>query len=421
MRITRRIIAFILTCAILLGGCSSRTDFPANDVTGTMESVVNQESASESSYEEMISSIEESGSFSSEKSNEELNIPYKSMEDRAFLDYIENSVYDDLNVLLASHDFIVEDVEAVYYPKEYIEALVSNTQANVYFGYTTDQLNEYFNGKKYVFTLSEEGNTIVIPMETYTDDAYVKMMEDVIVGAGVILLCVTVTSVTAPFLPAVSVTFAASAATAKSFALNSSIFSFATAAAIAGYETEDFEQAIKAGLQAGTKGFKYGAISGAVLGGTLKGGELIIKETKRVKALKAMMEGVDEARKAELRALIKYGGDDQVSFLAGKTVPRNTPGSTRPDVVRVVGDHLEAIEVKYYNLESEASLSTLYKELTREVSDRVANMPPGTTQRIVLDVTGRGFDKAIPEAVKKTIIEKLATIYKDIPVDIVGL
>ena len=87
-----------------------------------------------------------------------------------------------------------------------------------------------------------------------------------------------------------------------------------------------------------------------------------------------------------------------------------------------MGDHLEAIEVKYYNLDSSASLNTLYSELEREVTARVANLPANSTQRVVLDVTGRNFSSETITTVTETIQSKLLNIYgSKIPVDIVGL
>lgn len=166
-----------------------------------------------------------------------------------------------------SEDYFVEYVDAVYYPKEYIEALASNTQPNVYFGYTAAELNEHFQGTKYVFTLGENGQTVVVPMETVSDEVYVKAMEDVIIGSGVILVCVTVSIVASPAAPAVSMIFAASATTGTTFALESGTISFFAAAIAKGYETESLEQAFKAGVEAGGEGFKWGAIIGSAVGG----------------------------------------------------------------------------------------------------------------------------------------------------------
>ena len=90
-------------------------------------------------------------------------------------------------------------------------------------------------------------------------------------------------------------------------------------------------------------------------------------------------------------------------------------------IVRMVDNHLEAIEVKNYNLESSKSLNTLYNELERQVSARIANCPSGTTQRIVLDVRGRNFNQELISSVSETIEERLIDIYPNIPIDIFGL
>ena len=49
---------------------------------------------------------------------------------------------------------------------------------------------------------------------------------------------------------------------------------------------------------------------------------------------------------------------------------------------------------------------------------RVANLPEGSLQRVVLDVTGRGYDDALIEAVKQGIWSRLDSIYPNIPIDI---
>ena len=60
------------------------------------------------------------------------------------LQYIEDNMYTELVGALDSEEYFVENVEAVYYPKEYIEALASNSQANRYFGYTVAELMHNF-------------------------------------------------------------------------------------------------------------------------------------------------------------------------------------------------------------------------------------------------------------------------------------
>ena len=71
--------------------------------------------------------------------------------------------------------------------------------------------------------------------------------------------------------PAVSMIFAAAAQTGTSFAVSSAVIGGAAATITTGYQTHDPEAAFKAGLLAGSEGFKWGAISGAIVGGVSEG------------------------------------------------------------------------------------------------------------------------------------------------------
>lgn len=253
----KRIIAMVLTCTLMLTACSATSDINVIDVTQTAEAEqadIEIEGSETQCVEYTVSE------------NDELHISIKGLDDENMLQYIEDNMYTELVGALDSEEYFVENVEAVYYPKEYIEALASNSQANRYFGYTVAELDAQFQGTKYIFTLGEYGQTCAVPMETLTEDVYIKTLEDVIVGTGVILICVTVSVVSAPAAPAVSMIFAASATTGTRVALESGAMSFAAAIA-KGYETENFEQALKAGAEAAGEGFKWGAITGAIMGG----------------------------------------------------------------------------------------------------------------------------------------------------------
>ena len=239
----KRLVAVLLACVMLLSACSS----PVSEQ--------DQESAVPPEETQTI------------VNDGDLDFDVSGLDDEILLSYVEDNVYSSLVAQLGSEDYFVENVEAIYYPKEYIEALASNSQPNHYFGYTAAELNEQFQGTKYVFTLGQDGQTVVVPRETVSDDVYVKAMEDVIIGSGVILVCVTVSIVAYPAAPAVSMIFAASASTGTTFALESGTISFLAAAIVKGYETESLEQAFKAGVESGAGGFKWGAIIGSTVGG----------------------------------------------------------------------------------------------------------------------------------------------------------
>ena len=129
------------------------------------------------------------------------------------LPYLEDSIYSELVTALNSEDYFVENVNAIYISKEYLEEVAYNSQENIYFGYTLSELDSYFQGTRYVFTLGDDGQTVVTEFQKY-DDTYDQMLKNVAIGTGVILVCVTVSIVTyGAGAPAVSMIFAASAKT----------------------------------------------------------------------------------------------------------------------------------------------------------------------------------------------------------------
>ena len=433
MKKVKRVIAALLSCSLLLSACSSATDnnnsiieqethVTQTDVKPDTGSASNETQDDKTTAEPTVGN-ETAVDNSDDPAGDELIPDFYGMNDPALLQYIEDTVYAGLVSEFSSEDYVIENVDAIYYSEDYLQEVAYNSKANIFFGYTLAELDEQFQGERYVFTLGDDGTTIVTPFEDY-DDTYDKVIKNVAIGTGVILVCVTVSVVTGGVGAApVSMIFAASAKTGAIMALSSGGISAVAAGAITGIQTHDKEQALKAAALQGSESFKWGAVFGAIAGGLSEANSL----RNAAKASQAIDElladpNIPEWRRAELRALKQFGGEEQLSYIAGEEVPFSTPGATRPDVVRTVGDHLEAIEVKYYNLDSPQSLNTLYSELEREVSARVVNLPANSTQRVVLDVTGRSFSSETIANVTETIQSRLFSIYgSNIPVDIVGL
>ena len=197
---------------------------------------------------------------------QQANIDFPELNNPVFLEYVENNVYDDLINQLDSDLYFVENVKAMYISQEYLDEVAYNSQANIYFGYTLAELESNFQGEKYIFTLGEDGQTIVEKFTEY-DDSYEKVVRNVVTGTGVILVCVTISALTAVSAPAVSLIFAASAKTGTTIALSAGVFSSASTALIKGIETNDIRQTVKSALLSGSESFKWGAISGVLLGG----------------------------------------------------------------------------------------------------------------------------------------------------------
>lgn len=244
----KRLIALILVCA-LLAGCTPQVNNSSTDPTTSMT--------------EVQQTIEYT--FTEEDMPE-----FTGLDDTALLTYLENTVYTNLVTELDNEMYFVENVSAIYISKEYLEEVAYNSQENIYFGYTLSELDAYFQGTRYVFTLGDDGQTIVTEFQEY-DDTYDQILKNVAIGTGVILICVTVSVVSGGLgAPAVSLIFAASAKTGTIMGLSSGLFSGVSAGVVTGIETGDFDEAMKAAALAGSEGFKWGAITGSVTGGTGK-------------------------------------------------------------------------------------------------------------------------------------------------------
>lgn len=244
----KRIIALILSAAMLLAGCGQVQPQP--------------QSQAEETIPEISEPATDTGSSGS------IEPQYTSLDDPQLLAHVEDLVYRDAVTALNSDEYFVENVSAVYISKEYLDEVAFNSQSNIYFGYTLAELDEIFQGTKYIFTLSESGTTTVQELQEIEDVSTETMLKNVATGTGVILVCVTVSVVSAGVgAPAVSMIFAASAATAQTFALSSAAFGGISAGVVRGIETGDFNEALEAAAMGATEGFKWGAISGAVIGG----------------------------------------------------------------------------------------------------------------------------------------------------------
>ena len=245
----KRLIALCLSIAMILTGCGQsqpQTDEPNN----------------------APAPIEETEPITTPFMWDDVVPQYASLDDAELLAHVEDLVYRDTVASLNTDEYIVENVSAVYISKEYLEEIAFNSQSNIYFGYTLAELDEMFQGAKYIFTLDDDGTTTVQELQVIEDVSTETMLKNVAIGTGVILVCVTVSVVTAGAgAPAVSMIFAASAKTATAFAASSAAFGGISAGVVKGIQTGDFNEAMDAAAMGASEGFKWGAISGAVVGG----------------------------------------------------------------------------------------------------------------------------------------------------------
>lgn len=269
----KRVVSLILVCSLLLSvtacsvnGSSEAASMSPTTATNYSTTEVSEISETEVATEQITLPLETSSPFAPEETIPE----FTGLDDATLLTYMEDTVYSELVAELNSDEYFVENISAVYVSKEYLEELSYNSQENIFFGYTLSEVDACFQGTRYVFTLGENGQTIVQPFEVY-DNTYEQVLKNVVIGSGVILLCVTVSVVTAGTgASAVSMIFAVSAKTGATMGLSSGILGAIGAGIVTGVQTGDFDEAMKAAALSGSESFKFGVISGAISGGTAK-------------------------------------------------------------------------------------------------------------------------------------------------------
>ncbi|MGN0606614.1 MAG: HNH/ENDO VII family nuclease [Oscillospiraceae bacterium] len=257
----KRILSLLLVVIFCLTGCgTSTTEEISNVVTTAADITENQEM---STAETEVVSLEESAN-----SIQAQNMNFTSLNDPNLLQYVEDSVYTNVVEGLDSEKYFVENVETVYISKEYLDELSYNSQENVYFGYTLSDITSQWGEEKYIFTVGDDGKTTIQAFKEY-DDTYDKVIRNIAIGTGIILVCVTVSVVTGGTgaAPAVSMIFAASAKTGTIMALSSGTLGGAATAITCGIEGKSLDDTIKESALSASEGFMWGAIGGTVTGG----------------------------------------------------------------------------------------------------------------------------------------------------------
>ena len=337
---------------------------------------------------------------------------YTGLNDAQLHQFIRDNIYATLESEYGSDDLIIENISTTYISKEYLEEFAYNSKANVFFGYTLAELDQQFQGQRYVFTLGDNGQTIVKAYETLDEsNTYKTVLKNVLIGSGILLISVTVSLITAGGTTApVCMIAAASAKTGAQMALSGGAIGGIFNGLIVGIETGDFDQALEAAALGASEGFKLGAIGGTLIGGG--------KEVYNMyKASSIVTTTIPTPRESEMRALEIYGGEEQLSYLDGEKVGQFTQHASRPDLVRPLWDgSYEAIEVKNYNLINNSD--HLVETLADQIYNRTINLPAGYSQRVVLDVYGRDYSTDLINEVISEIQEACSPFYPNLPVDV---
>lgn len=277
----KRCLSLLLVVTLLMCGCTQKTSVTSETLGTSQENRIVEDSTtigditSTKDAQNSATFTETENGYSSElpdgKQGDTQSYVYSpefiNLNDENLLRYVEDDIYLELVSSLNSSDYYVENVQAVYVSKEYLEELEYNSRSNIFFGYSLADIQQAYGDKKFVFTLGDNGNTIVKPFEDY-DDTWDRVVNNILIGSGVILICVTVSVVSGGVgAPAVSLIFAASAKTGTVMALSSGALGGVASGIVTGIQTGDMNEAIKAAALAGSESFKWGAITGAIAGG----------------------------------------------------------------------------------------------------------------------------------------------------------
>ena len=165
----RKIIAAICICMMVFTGCTYGITNESNE--GNTENLYNSTedlTELETDAEIVNDDIDDYSEYlpTTEPDFSEINLS-----DGRLTDYLEDSLMAGLEEDFGDDNFIIKEIEMKYISKEYIDEIEFNSNNNVWFGYNISELEEKFKDTPYVFSLSDDGETIVKPLEGY-DDTY---------------------------------------------------------------------------------------------------------------------------------------------------------------------------------------------------------------------------------------------------------
>ena len=155
----RRFISLLLVVVLSVVGCANSST--GSDTIGKNKQAevankadlssteLNDTDKSKDQASEETGSTEEDGLQEEEMEDKEAY--FDSLNDPALLQYVEDSVYAGLADQFDSEDYVIENVEASYVSKEYLEELAYNSQKNIWFGFTSAELDQQFQGEKCIY------------------------------------------------------------------------------------------------------------------------------------------------------------------------------------------------------------------------------------------------------------------------------
>lgn len=252
-RIIYRFIAVLLVCTLFLCSCTPNNTEVNSEVEAPVKTSENEKAIVDHA-EAVFPDFDKA--------------PEENFESAEYIEYLEESLYSSISEDFSGVGLSVESVQARYVSEEYINENAYNSLSNIYFGYSLNEINEYLGDQKYVFAVGDDGKTTVKFFEPY-DDTFEKIIENVAVGTGVILICVVISVASAgTAAPAcIPVIFAAAAKGATIGAFSGAAIEGVVTGVVSAIEGNEWEDVLKESALAASNGFKWGAITGAITSG----------------------------------------------------------------------------------------------------------------------------------------------------------
>lgn len=264
-----RAVAFVVTMALVMCGCNVQNFAYARETDSTTDA------ADEVPIDGLLAEC-------------------SGPNDPNYLRLIENAVTESLYDQLDSSQYIVETVQARYISQEYLDEVAYNSQANVYFGYTLEELDALFAGTRYVFDLGDDNQTTVHEFEGYTDEFAQTMSQiigNVAIGAGALMIGIVIAPVLADALPIMSV-FILDANFALPFAASAVAFGGAITGIATGMQTGSVSQALEAAAVGASRDFKWSAIiSTTAMAPLTRAVEIVGTKLSQVALIKGLERG----------------------------------------------------------------------------------------------------------------------------------
>jgi len=108
-------------------------------------------------------------------------------------------------------------------------------------------------------------------------------------------------------------------------------------------------------------------------------------------------------KQSDIDAEVDHKGyDSQKSFLNGEEVTYGTKGSSRPELYK----QGHSIEVKNYNVQTSSGQNNLINNVSKQIKERLTNLPNGANQTILIDVRGQNVTNDILKNIRSKILEK---------------